>query len=125
MLWLFLRLLEAIRRLKIEKKLNYTKLQLLKFSEIQKFLKNEKTPFKPSSPYAISNLFAYWTVVNYREAYNIFAVNGILFNHESEKRGATFVTKKNYSCSCRLLFGKKIKSFISWKFRCKKRLGFS
>lgn len=55
---------------------------------------NEETPFYPRSPYAISKLFSYWTVINYREAYGIFACNGILFNHESPRRGATFVTKK-------------------------------
>ena len=89
-----LRLLEAIRRLKIEKKI---KLYQASTSEIYgntKIPQNEKTEFRPSSPYAISKLFAYWTVVNYREAYDIFAVNGILFNHEGEKRGATFVTRK-------------------------------
>ena len=55
---------------------------------------NEKTPFRPTSPYAIAKLYAYWTVQNYRKAYNIFAVNGILFNHEGPKRGGTFVTRK-------------------------------
>jgi GDPmannose 4,6-dehydratase len=55
---------------------------------------NEKTSFRPTSPYAISKLYAYWTTVNYREAYNLFAVNGILFNHEGPRRGETFVTRK-------------------------------
>ena len=55
---------------------------------------NEKTPFRPRSPYAISKLYAYWTTVNYREAYGIFAVNGILFNHEGPRRGETFVSRK-------------------------------
>ena len=89
-----LRLLEAIRHLKIKKKI---KLYQASTSEIfgnTTVPQNEKTEFKPASPYAISKLFAYWTVVNYRNAYDIFAVNGILFNHESEKRGATFVTRK-------------------------------
>ncbi len=89
-----LRLLEAIRRLKIEKKIKFYQASTSEIFGNTKIPQNEKTTFKPQSPYAISKLFAYWTVVNYREAYNIFAVNGILFNHESEKRGATFVTKK-------------------------------
>ena len=55
---------------------------------------NEKTPFKPRSPYAVAKLYAYWMTVNYREAYNIFACNGILYNHESPRRGGTFLTKK-------------------------------
>ena len=55
---------------------------------------NENTPFRPRSPYAIAKLYAYWTTVNYREAYNIFAVNGILFNHEGPRRGETFVSRK-------------------------------
>ena len=55
---------------------------------------NEQTPFHPRSPYGVAKLFAYWTTVNYREAYGIFASNGILFNHESERRGETFVTRK-------------------------------
>lgn len=102
-----LRLLEAIRRLKIEKKI---KLYQASTSEIfgnTKIPQNEKTPFMPSSPYAISKLFAYWTVVNYRQAYDIFAVNGILFNHESEKRGATFLTKKTTRAVADYYLGKK------------------
>ena len=74
---------------------------------------NEKTEFKPASPYAISKLFAYWTVVNYRNAYDIFAVNGILFNHESEKRGATFVTRKVTRAVADYYHGKK--NIKAWK----------
>ena len=55
---------------------------------------NEKTPFNPQSPYSISKLFAFWAVKNYRDSYGMFACNGILFNHESERRGETFVTRK-------------------------------
>ncbi|MDD3876074.1 MAG: GDP-mannose 4,6-dehydratase [Bacteroidales bacterium] len=61
---------------------------------VQEVPQNEKTPFYPRSPYAVAKLYAYWIVVNYREAYNLFACNGILFNHESERRGKTFVTRK-------------------------------
>jgi GDPmannose 4,6-dehydratase len=64
------------------------------YGKVQETPQNEATPFYPRSPYAISKLFAYWTTINYREAYGIFACNGILFNHESPKRGETFVSKK-------------------------------
>ena len=90
-----LRILEAIRILKLEKK---TKLYQASTSElygkIQEIPQTEKTPFYPRSPYGVAKLYAYWIVVNYREAYGIFACNGILFNHESPKRGETFVTRK-------------------------------
>ena len=90
-----LRILEAIRILKLNKK---TKFYQASSSEIfgnsKNFPQNEKTNFAPESPYGISKLFAYWTVVNYRNAYNIHASNGILFNHESPRRGEIFVTKK-------------------------------
>ena len=89
-----LRLLEAIRILKLQKK---TKFYQASSSEIfgnTVIPQNEKAPFRPRSPYAISKLYSYWTTVNYREAYNIFASNGILFNHEGPRRGETFVTRK-------------------------------
>ena len=89
-----LRLLEAIRRLKIEKKIKFYQASTSEIFGNTKVPQNETTEFRPESPYAISKLFAYWTVINYRNAYNIFAVNWILFNNESEKRGATFVTRK-------------------------------
>jgi len=90
-----LRLLEAIRILKLEKK---TKIYQASTSElygkVQESPQTEKTPFYPRSPYAAAKIYAYWITVNYREAYNIFACNGILFNHESPLRGETFVTRK-------------------------------
>ena len=89
-----LRLLEAIRILKLQKK---TKFYQASSSEIfgnTNIPQNEKTPFRPRSPYAIAKLYAYWTTINYRESYNIFAVNGILFNHEGPRRGETFVSRK-------------------------------
>ena len=64
------------------------------YGKVQEIPQTEKTPFYPRSPYAVAKLFAYWAIVNYREAYNIFACNGILFNHESPRRGETFVTRK-------------------------------
>mgnify|MGYP001375578159 FL=1 len=89
-----LRLLEAIRILKLDKKIKFYQASTSEIFGNTQIPQNEKTPFEPASPYAISKLFSYWTVINYRKAYNIFAVNGILFNHEGEKRGATFVTRK-------------------------------
>ncbi len=90
-----LRLLEAVRILKLE---NKTKIYQASTSElyglVQEVPQKETTPFYPRSPYAVAKLYAYWIVVNYREAYNMFACNGILFNHESPLRGETFVTRK-------------------------------
>jgi GDPmannose 4,6-dehydratase len=90
-----LRLLEAVRILGMEKK---TKLYQASTSElyglVQEVPQKETTPFYPRSPYGVAKLYAYWIVVNYREAYNMFACNGILFNHESPLRGETFVTRK-------------------------------
>src|SRR3954453_8338724 len=90
-----LRLLEAIRILGLQ---NKTKIYQASTSEIfglvQEIPQKETTPFYPRSPYAVAKLYAYWIIVNYREAYNLFACNGILFNHESAVRGETFVTRK-------------------------------
>ena len=90
-----LRILEAIRILKLESKTKFYQASTSElFGKIKKAPQNEKTPFYPRSPYAVAKLYAYWITVNYREAYGIFACNGILFNHESPKRGETFVTRK-------------------------------
>ena len=90
-----LRLLEAIKILGLE---NHTKFYQASTSELYGLIRespqNEETPFYPRSPYAVSKLYAYWITVNYREAYGIFGCNGILFNHESPRRGETFVTRK-------------------------------
>jgi GDPmannose 4,6-dehydratase len=90
-----LRLMEAVRILGMEKK---TRIYQASTSElyglVQEVPQNEKTPFYPRSPYGVAKLYAYWIIVNYREAYNMFACNGILFNHESPLRGETFVTRK-------------------------------
>ena len=102
-----LRLLEAIRLLKMEKKVKFYQASTSEIFGNTKIPQNEKTPFNPSSPYAISKLFSYWTVINYRNAYNIFAVNGILFNHEGERRGATFVTRKISRAVAEYYSGKK------------------
>ena len=90
-----LRILEAIKILKLQKK---TKLYQASTSElyglIQETPQKETTPFYPRSPYGVAKLYAYWITINYREAYGIYACNGILFNHESPRRGETFATKK-------------------------------
>ena len=89
-----LRILEAIRVLKLQKKTKFYQASTSEIFGNTTIPQNEKTPFRPRSPYAISKLYAYWTTVNYREAYGIFAVNGILFNHEGPRRGETFVSRK-------------------------------
>ncbi len=89
-----LRILEAIRVLKLQKKTKFYQASTSEIFGNTSIPQNEKTPFRPRSPYAIAKLYAYWTTVNYREAYNIFAVNGILFNHEGPRRGETFVSRK-------------------------------
>ena len=89
-----LRVLESIRNLKKEKKIKFYQASTSEIFGNTEIPQNEDTTFRPTSPYAISKLYAYWTTVNYREAYGIFAVNGILFNHEGERRGETFVTRK-------------------------------
>ena len=90
-----LRILEAIRILKLEKKTKYYQASTSElYGQVQEVPQNENTPFYPRSPYAVAKLYAYWITVNYREAYEIYACNGILFNHESPIRGETFVTRK-------------------------------
>ena len=90
-----LRLLEAIRILKLEKKTRFYQASTSElYGLVQEIPQKETTPFYPRSPYAVAKLYAYWMVVNYREAYGIYACNGILFNHESSRRGETFVTRK-------------------------------
>lgn len=90
-----LRILEAIRILKLEKKTKYYQASTSElYGKTKETPQNEKTPFYPRSPYGVAKLYAHWITVNYREAYNIFACNGILFNHESPVRGETFVTRK-------------------------------
>ncbi len=75
------------------------------YGKVQSIPQNEKTPFYPRSPYGVAKLYAYWIIVNYREAYNIYACNGILFNHESPRRGETFVTRKITRAVARIYYG--------------------
>jgi GDPmannose 4,6-dehydratase len=90
-----LRILEAIRILKLEKKTRFYQASTSElFGKVQEIPQKETTPFYPRSPYAVAKLYAYWITVNYREAYGMYACNGILFNHESPVRGETFVTRK-------------------------------
>jgi GDPmannose 4,6-dehydratase len=90
-----LRLLEAIRFLGLEKKTRFYQASTSElYGLVQEIPQRETTPFYPRSPYAVAKLFAYWTTVNYRDAYGMYACNGILFNHESPRRGETFVTRK-------------------------------
>src|SRR6187399_389999 len=90
-----LRILEAIRILGLEKKTRFYQASTSElYGKVQETPQNESTPFYPRSPYGVAKLYAYWITINYREAYNMFACNGILFNHESPLRGETFVTRK-------------------------------
>jgi len=101
-----LRILEAIRILKLEKKTRFYQASTSElFGLVQETPQMETTPFYPRSPYAVAKLYAYWITVNYREAYGIYACNGILFNHESPIRGETFVTRKITRALARIKLG--------------------
>ena len=101
-----LRLLEAIRILRLEKKTRFYQASTSElYGRVREVPQNEETPFYPRSPYAVAKLYAYWITVNYREAYDIFACNGILFNHESPIRGETFVTRKITRAVARIKLG--------------------
>jgi len=108
-----LRILEAVRILGLEKK---TKIYQASTSElygkVQEVPQSETTPFYPRSPYAVAKMYAYWITVNYREAYNMFACNGILFNHESPIRGETFVTRKITRATSRIALGLQDKFYL-------------
>ena len=101
-----LRILEAIRILGFEKKTKYYQASTSElYGYTQQIPQNEKTPFYPRSPYGVAKLYAHWITINYREAYDIFACNGILFNHESPVRGETFVTRKITRALVRIKLG--------------------
>tara|TARA_Y100000816_G_C26095036_1_gene579285 strand:- start:117 stop:1166 length:1050 start_codon:yes stop_codon:yes gene_type:complete len=101
-----LRFLEAIRETRIDTKFYQASTSEL-FGKVQEIPQKESTPFYPRSPYAVAKLYGYWIIVNYREAYGIFACNGILFNHESPRRGETFVTRKITQAAARIKNGSK------------------
>ena len=108
-----LRILEAIKFHNLEKKTKFYQAGTSEmFGKVLEVPQNEKTPFYPRSPYGVAKVYAHWITVNYREAYNIFACNGILFNHESPVRGETFVTKKIVSALCKIKYGKQKKLFL-------------
>ena len=108
-----LRLLESIRLLGLEKKTKIYQASTSElFGKVQEIPQTEKTPFYPRSPYAVAKMYAYWITVNYREAYGIFACNGILFNHESPLRGETFVTRKITRAVSRIAHGLQDKFYL-------------
>jgi len=101
-----LRLLDALRTLKMEDSVRFYQASTSElYGKIQSPRQDESTPFYPRSPYATAKLYAYWSVVNYRESYGMFACNGVLFNHESKFRGKTFVTRKVTSTISRIAYG--------------------
>ncbi|HUW40821.1 MAG TPA: GDP-mannose 4,6-dehydratase [Rectinemataceae bacterium] len=108
-----LRLLEAVRILGLEKKTRIYQASTSElFGKVQETPQKETTPFYPRSPYAVAKLYAYWITVNYREAYGLFACNGILFNHESPVRGETFVTRKITRAAARIKHGLEEKLYL-------------
>lgn len=108
-----LRLLEAIRILGMEKKVKFYQASTSElYGLVQEVPQNERTPFYPRSPYGVAKLYAYWITVNYREAYGMFACNGVLFNHESPVRGETFVTRKITRAVSRIALGKEREVFL-------------
>ena len=108
-----LRILEAIRILGLEKKTKFYQASTSElYGKVQEVPQTESTPFYPRSPYAVSKLYAYWITVNYREAYGIYACNGILFNHESPVRGETFVSRKITRALCRIKLGYQKKLYL-------------
>jgi len=106
-----LRLLDAIKEAEVECKFYQASTSEL-YGKVQEVPQTEKTPFYPRSPYAAAKLYAYWIVKNYREAYDLFAVNGILFNHESPRRGKRFVTRKITRAVARITKGKQDKIYL-------------
>jgi len=108
-----LRMLEAIRMNKLEKKTKFYQASTSElFGLIQEPTQKETTPFHPRSPYAVAKLYAYWICINYREAFGIFASNGILFNHESPRRGETFVTRKITMAATKIKVGLQDKLYL-------------
>ncbi len=107
-----LRFLDAIREVGLSKQTKFYQASTSElYGKVVEVPQNENTPFYPRSPYGVAKLYGFWIVKNYREAYNLFAVNGILFNHESPRRGETFVTRKITRAACRVVLGKQ--KFIS------------
>ncbi len=118
-----LRFLDAIRETGLRTKFYQASTSEL-FGKVQEIPQNEKTPFYPRSPYGVAKIYGYWIVVNYREAYNIFACNGILFNHESPRRGETFVTRKITRAVSRIICGHQKKLYLG-NLNAKRDWGFA
>mgnify|MGYP001230992816 CR=1 FL=1 len=108
-----LRILEAIKFHRLEKKTKFYQAGTSEmFGKVSQVPQNEKTPFYPRSPYGVAKVYAHWITKNYKEAYKMFACNGILFNHESPRRGGTFVTKKIVTGLCKIKSGKQKKLYL-------------
>ena len=108
-----LRILDAVRLLGLEKKTRIYQASTSElYGKVQEVPQSETTPFYPRSPYAVAKMYAFWITVNYREAYNMFACNGILFNHESPIRGETFVTRKITRAACKIALGLQDKLYL-------------
>jgi len=120
-----LRLLEAIRILGMEKQVRFYQASTSElYGKVQEIPQKETTPFYPRSPYAAAKLYAYWITVNYRESYGMYACNGILFNHESPRRGETFVTRKVTRAAARISLGLQDKLFMG-NIEAKRDWGFA
>lgn len=118
-----LRLLDAVRENGLNTKIYQASSSEL-YGKVQEVPQSERTPFYPRSPYAVAKQFAYWTVVNYREAYNLFACNGILFNHESPRRGPTFVTRKITTAAAKIRMGQQ-KTLVLGNLNAKRDWGYA
>ena len=119
-----LRFLDAIRETGLRQVRFYQASTSELYGKVQEIPQTETTPFYPRSPYGVAKLYAYWTIVNYREAYGIFACNGILFNHESPRRGKTFVTKKITRETARIVLGK-TKNLVLGNLDAKRDWGYA
>jgi GDPmannose 4,6-dehydratase len=119
-----LRFLDAIREVGLRKVKFYQASTSELYGKVKEIPQNEETPFYPRSPYGVAKLYGYWIIVNYREAYNIFASNGILFNHESPKRGETFVTRKITRAASRIAAGLQ-KQLLLGNMEAKRDWGFA
>jgi GDPmannose 4,6-dehydratase len=119
-----LRFLDAIREVGLRQvKFYQASTSQNYYGKVQEVPQIEKTPFYPRSPYGVAKLYGFWIIVNYSEAYNIFASNGILFNHESPRRGETFVTRKITSAAARIAAGMQDQFFHLGNLNAKTRLG--
>src|SRR4030043_295924 len=107
-----LRFLDAMREIGLKNTRFYQASTSELYGKVQEVPQSEKTPFYPRSPYVVSKLYGYWIIVNYREAYGIFASNGILFNHESPRRGETFVTRKITRAVSRIVAGRQTHVYL-------------